>query len=39
LEDNLQRGVFTLQNTAKNFGIEISPKKSEMKIFLGQDPV
>jgi len=26
-EDNLQRGVFTLQNIVKNFEIEISPQK------------
>ena len=38
-EDNLQRGVFTLQNIAKNFEMEISPKKSETMAFVGQDPV
>jgi hypothetical protein len=38
-EDNLQRRVLTLQNIAKNFGMEMSPEKSEMMAFLGQDPV
>ena len=32
-EDNLQRGVFTLLIIAKNFGMEISPEKSEMAFF------
>jgi len=39
LEDNLQCGVFTLQNIAKNFGREMSPEKSKTMAFLGQDPV
>jgi hypothetical protein len=30
---------FTLQNIAKSLGMEISPKKSETKGILGQDPV
>jgi hypothetical protein len=38
-EDNLQSGVFSLQNTANNFGMEISSEKSETMAFLGQDPV
>jgi hypothetical protein len=38
-EDNLQRGIFTLQSIAKNFGIDISPVKPEMMAFLGQDPI
>jgi hypothetical protein len=37
--DNLQRGVFTLQNIPKNFGMEKRPEKSETIAFLGQDPV
>jgi len=28
-EDKLRRGVFTLRNIAKNFGMEISTEKSE----------
>jgi hypothetical protein len=32
-EDNLQRGLFTLQNTAKHFGMEISPEKCETMSF------
>jgi hypothetical protein len=39
LGDNLQIGIFTLQNIAKNFGTEISPEKSETIKLLGQDPV
>lgn len=35
-EHNLQRGVFTLQNMAKNFGMEMPPEKSEMMVFLRQ---
>jgi hypothetical protein len=38
-EDNLQIGVFTLQNIANNVGMEISPEKSKMMAFLGQDPL
>jgi len=38
-EDNLQRGVFTLQNKVKKNGMEISPEKFQMMSFLGQDPV
>jgi len=38
-EDNLQRGILTLQNVAKNFGMEMPPGKSEMMAFLGQDPL
>jgi type IV secretory pathway VirB4 component len=38
-EDNLQRGVFTLQNIVKDFGMEILPEKSETMAFLGQGPV
>jgi len=37
--NNLQRGVFVLQNKAKNYGMEISPEKSEMLAFLGRDSV
>ena len=32
-DGNLQKGVFTLQNTARDFGREISPDKSEMMAF------
>jgi hypothetical protein len=32
-EDSLQRGVFTLQNIAKDFGMEISREKSETMAF------
>jgi hypothetical protein len=32
--DNLQRGVFTLQNITKNFVMEISPEKSQTMAFL-----
>ena len=38
-EDNLQRGVFTLLIIAKNFGMEISPEKSEMMAFLRHDEI
>ena len=38
-EDNLQRVVFTLQNTEKNLGMEMSPEKSEMMAFVGEDSV
>jgi hypothetical protein len=38
-EVNLQRGTFTLQNTANNFRPEISPEKSETTGFLVRDPV
>jgi hypothetical protein len=38
-EDNLQRGVFTLLNKAKNFGVEKLPEKYEAKAFLGEDTV
>jgi hypothetical protein len=39
-EDNLKRGAFTLQNKVKkNFGMEISPEKSQTMSFLGPDPV
>ena len=38
-DDNLQVGLFTLQNAAKNCGMEISPEKSETTEFLGRDPV
>jgi hypothetical protein len=31
--DGLQRRVFTLQNIAKYFGMEISPEKSETMVF------
>jgi hypothetical protein len=37
--DNLQRGIITLQNKAKTFGMEISPEKTKTVTFLGQDPV
>jgi hypothetical protein len=36
-EDNLQRGVFTLQIIAKNVEMEISPEKYEMMAFLRKD--
>jgi len=32
-DSNLQKEVFTLQNTARDFGREISPDKSEMMAF------
>ena len=38
-EDNLQREVLTLQNVARNFGVEIRPEKPETIALLGQDPV
>jgi hypothetical protein len=38
-EDNLWRGVFSLQNTTKNFCMEMSSEKSETMALLGQDPV
>jgi len=37
--DNLQRGVFTVQDMANIYEMEISPEKSETMSFLGQDPV
>ena len=36
-KDNLQGGVFTLQNIAKNSGMKISPENSETMTFLGQE--
>jgi hypothetical protein len=33
-KDDSQTEVFTLQNTAKNFGMEISTEKLEMMAFL-----
>jgi hypothetical protein len=38
-ENSLHRRVFALQTIAKNFGMEISPEKSETMSFLGQDPI
>jgi len=38
-EDNLQRGLFTIQNIAKMFGAAIASDKSEAIVFLGQDSV
>ena len=38
-DDNAQRGVFTLQNIAKNFGMEILSGKSKTMEFLRQDPI
>jgi len=38
-ENNLQRGVVTLQNTANNFGMVISSEKSETTAILEQTPV
>jgi hypothetical protein len=38
-QDNLQRGLCTLKNIVKDFGMDTSPGKSEMMVFLGQDPV
>jgi hypothetical protein len=38
-EDNLQRGVFTLNSTLKRFGMTISCKKSKVMAFIGQEPV
>jgi hypothetical protein len=35
-EDNLERGVFTLQIIAKNVGMELRPEKYEMMAFLRQ---
>jgi hypothetical protein len=37
--DDLERGVLTLPSIANNFGMEISPEKSETMAFLGQDAV
>jgi hypothetical protein len=31
--DNLQKGIFTLQNVAERFRMEISPEKSELVSF------
>ncbi|KAJ4434368.1 hypothetical protein ANN_22927 [Periplaneta americana] len=38
-EDNLQRGLYTLNEILKDFGMEISAQKSKVMAFLGQDPV
>jgi hypothetical protein len=38
-EDNLQRGVCTLNNTLNRFGLTISCKKSKVMAFIGQEPV
>jgi hypothetical protein len=38
-EDKLQKGIFTLQNTAKNLEIKISPVKPKMTAILGQNTV
>ena len=38
-EGNLQKGVFTLRDTANIFGPEKAPEKSETMTFLGQNPV
>ncbi|KAJ4438046.1 hypothetical protein ANN_13985 [Periplaneta americana] len=38
-EDNLQRGLYTLNKILKDFGMEISAQKSKVMAFLGQDPV
>jgi hypothetical protein len=38
-EDNLQRGVFTLNNTLNRFGMTISCKESKVMAFVGQEPV
>jgi hypothetical protein len=39
-KDDTQGEVFTLQNTANNFGMEISTEKFEtMAVFFVQDPV
>ena len=35
-EDKLRRGIFTLQNIAKNFGMEMSTEKSETMEFVGK---
>jgi len=32
-DGNLQKGVFTMQNTARDFGREISSDKSQMMAF------
>jgi len=32
---NLERGVFTLHNTATDFGRELSPENFEMVVFVG----
>jgi len=37
--DNLQKGVFTLRDTANKYRPEKSPEKSETMTFLGQNPV
>jgi hypothetical protein len=39
LDSNLRRGLISLQNIAKSFGLEILPEKSEKMDFLGQEPV
>jgi hypothetical protein len=38
-ENNIQRGVFTLNNTLNTFGMTISCKKSKVMAFIGQEPV
>jgi hypothetical protein len=38
-EDNLQRGVFTWNNTLNRFGITVYCKKSKVMAFIGQEPV
>ncbi|KAJ4428897.1 hypothetical protein ANN_25891 [Periplaneta americana] len=38
-EDNLQRGLYTLNKILSDFGMEISAKKSKVMAFLGQDPI
>jgi hypothetical protein len=31
--ENLQKGIFTLQNIAEWFGMKITPEKSEIELF------
>ena len=38
LENNIERGIYTLQNIAEDFGIKIQKQKNKTQMaFLGQD--
>jgi hypothetical protein len=39
LEDNLQRGVFILNNISKSFDMKIACSKSKIMAFLRQHPI
>jgi hypothetical protein len=38
-EDDLQRAVYSLQNIASNFGMEISTDKAKVMVLLGKEPI